>query len=217
MREIKLIKIILIGLFSFFITLYLSTDSFASGSEENILKIQRAYENIKDLKGSFVQKNTIKDLNRTDIYEGEFFIKYPFKMKWIYTGKASQDITINNDSVLIYKKGDNQAYKGNFDRSTYGQTPVALLSGFGNIEDEFNISCKDNLLILKPKRQMGNITLIKLTMSGEDFPINSFEIQDGNSNLIEIELKDIKINTGLKNSLFELSLPKGVNIYEYHP
>lgn len=191
--------------------------SFASEAEKNILKIQKTYKHIKDLKGSFVQKNIIKDLNRTDIYKGEFFIKQPLKMKWMYKGKASQEITINNDTVLIYKKGDNQAYRGKFDRATYGQTPVALLSGFGDIKKEFNISGKGNSLILKPKKPMGNITSIKIRMSEEDFPIRSFTIQDGRSNVIEIELKDIKINTGLKDSLFEFSLPKGVNIYEQHP
>jgi len=51
-------------------------------------------------------------------------------------------------------------------------------------------------------------------MSGGDFPIQSFTIFDGNSNVVEIELKDIEINTGLKDSLFEFSLPEGVSIYE---
>ncbi|MEW6109610.1 MAG: outer membrane lipoprotein carrier protein LolA [Nitrospirota bacterium] len=186
-------------------------------ADENVLKIQKAYENIKDIKGSFTQKNIIKDLNRTDTYRGEFFIKQPFKMKWIYKGKASHDLTINNDMVLIYKKGDNQAYKSKFYSETYGRTPVALLSGFGNINKEFNISGNGSSLLLRPKNPMGNITSIGIKLSDEGFPIHSFTIKDGNSNIIEIELKDIKTNTGLKDSLFEFSLPKGVNIFEQYP
>lgn len=188
--------------------------AFASEAEENVLKIQKAYENIVDMKGSFVQKNIIKDLSKAFIYTGNFYIKKPLKMKWEYKGKTSQDITINDDTVLIYKKGDKQAFKGKFDRTTYGQTPIALLSGFGDIKSEFNISGKGKTLILTPKIPLGLISSINITMSGEDFPISSFTVQDGNSNNIEIELRDIKINTGIKDSIFEFSLPKGVNIFE---
>ena len=191
--------------------------SISAGIDDNIEKIQKAYEKIKDMKGAFTQKNTIKDLNQTDTYKGEFFIRQPLRMKWVYTGKAAQDIFIGNNTVMIYKKGDKQAYKGKFDKETYGQTPVALLSGFGNIRQEFTISGRGNSLLLTPKKTLGNITSISITLSDDDFPIKSFTIQDGASNVIEIALKDVKINTGLKDSLFEFSLPKGVNVFDYNP
>ena len=191
--------------------------SISAVVDDNIEKIQKAYEKIKDMKGAFTQKNTIKDLNQTDTYKGEFFIRQPLRMKWVYTGKAAQDIFIGNNTVMIYKKGDKQAYKGKFDKETYGQTPVALLSGFGNIRQEFTISGRGNSLQLRPKKPLGNITSISITLSDDDFPIKSFTIQDGASNVIEITLKDVKINTGLKDSIFEFSLPKGVNVYEYNP
>jgi len=191
--------------------------SFSAGVDDNVEKIQKAYEKIKDMKGSFTQKNTIKDLKQTDTYKGEFFIRQPLRMKWVYTGKAAQDIFINNNVVMIYKKGDKQAYKGKFDKETYGQTPVALLGGFGNIRQEFNISGRGDSLLLKPKKNLGNVTSITITLSDDEFPIKSFTIQDGSSNVIEIALKGVKVNTGLKDSVFEYSLPKGVNVYEYNP
>ena len=195
----------------------LPADSSSSGPDDNVEKIQKAYEKIKDMHGSFTQKNTIKDLNKTDTYKGEFFIKQPLRMKWIYTGKAAQDIFISNETVLIYNKGDKQAYKGKFDRATFGQTPIALLSGFGNIRQEFSISGKGNSLLLKPKSPLGNITSISIKLSDDKFPIQSFLIQDGSSNVIEITLKEVSTNTGLKDTLFEFSVPKGVNVYEYAP
>jgi chaperone LolA len=204
-------------LFMFIAGTTLPAVSHALEFDDNIEKIQKAYEKIKDMKGAFIQKNTIKDLNKTDTYKGEFFIKQPLKMKWVYTGKSAQDIFISNDTVVIYKKGDKQAYKARFDKATYGQTPVALLSGFGNIRQEFTISGRGSTLLLKPKSSLGNITSISITLSEDDFPIQSFTIQDGRSNVIEIVLKDVKTNTGLKNPLFEFSLPKGVNVYEYNP
>ncbi|HEX8947672.1 MAG TPA: outer membrane lipoprotein carrier protein LolA, partial [Dissulfurispiraceae bacterium] len=59
------------------------TAVFASQAEDEVARIQKAYEHIKDIRGSFVQKSHIKDLKRTDTYQGQFFIKPP-KMKWEY-------------------------------------------------------------------------------------------------------------------------------------
>lgn len=200
-------------LFCLFI-MVMSSDSPAATADEQISKVQKAYEDIKDLKGSFVQKSVLKDLGRTDTYRGEFFIKPPHRMKWAYKGKEAQDILINGESVILYKKGDNQAYRGKFDRSTYGQTPVALLGGFGNIREEFDISLRGEALVLKPKKPLGNVKSIKVTLSDEGFPIKSFTINDSHSNVIEIELKDVKTNTGIKDPLFNFSPPKGVEIFD---
>jgi outer membrane lipoprotein carrier protein len=216
--KISLFKIIAGAvLFTCIAGLAYSPASASSDLDTKIEKIQKAYEKIKDMKGSFTQKNTITDLNKTDTYKGEFFIKQPLRMKWVYTGKSAQDIYISDDTVLIYKKGDKQAYRGRFDKSTYGQTPVALLGGFGNIRQKFNISGTGSKLLLIPKNPLGSVTSITVILSNGQFPIKSFTIQDGRSNIVEIVLDDVKINTGLKDSFFKFSLPADVNVYEYNP
>jgi outer membrane lipoprotein-sorting protein len=207
-------RLFVIAAFVLLLPVTTATISRASDADANIARIQKAYESIKDLRGSFVQKSVIKDLDKTETYKGEFFIKPPLRMKWEYKGAAAQDLTINNDTVLIFKRGEGQAYKSVFDRQTYGQTPVALLSGFGNIKDEFTASGRGNSLTLIPKKPIGNVTSIRITMSREGFPIRSFTITDAFSNVIEIVISGVKINTGLKDSLFDLSLPKGVNVFE---
>lgn len=196
-----------------FICTYPVLSCWASGADENIWRIQKAYEHIKDLSGDFVQVSVLKDLDRTDTYKGEFFIKPPLRMKWVYKGSAAQDVTINGDTILIYKKKDKQAYTGKFDRSTYGQTPVALLSGFGRIRDEFDVTGEGNTLLLKPRKSMGTITEIKIILSPAGFPISSFIIHDTYSNVIRIELKDVKTNIGIKDSLFNTAPPKGASVY----
>lgn len=200
--------------FMAFLCAYPVLNACASGTDDGVARIQRAYEHIKDLSGDFIQTSVLKDLDRTDTYEGEFFIKPPLRMKWMYKGKAAQEVTINGYAMLIYKEKDNQAYKGKFDRSTYGQTPVALLSGFGNIRKEFVVTGEDDSLLLKPREPMGTITSIEITLSPAGFPIRSFTIYDTYSNVVTIELKNVRTNTGIKDSLFDLDVPKGANVYE---
>jgi outer membrane lipoprotein carrier protein len=194
----------------------------SNGSEKNlpdeeIQRIQKAYENITDIKGNFIQKSFIKDLKRTDTYKGQFFIKMPMKVRWEYKGEVAQEVFIDNDKILIYQKKERQALKGKLDRDTYGQAPIALLSGFGKIQEEFTISKKNGNLFLKPKSSTGGILSIEVELSENEFPISSFIIKDMRSNRIEIILKDVEVNTGLKETLFKPSLPGDVKIYEHNP
>jgi outer membrane lipoprotein carrier protein len=202
-------------LFTFYFSL--STVSIASSIQDDIVRIQKAYENINDICGSFVQKSYIKDLKRTDTFKGQFFIKMPLQMKWDYKGENAQEVFINNNEITIYQKKEKQVFRGKFDRDTYGQAPIALLSGFGKIQEEFFVSGKNGKLFLRPKKPMGGILSIEIEPSQDKFPIRSFLINDSHSNRIEITFNDIKINTGLEDKLFSPSIPKDITIYEYNP
>ena len=206
----------IIFLHSLFAALFMVM-SFAScpAQEDQVTKIQNAYENIKDIRGSFVQKSSIKDLRRTDTYHGKFFIKPP-KMKWEYTGEKPHVIYIKADEILIYQKKENQVIKAKFDRGTYGQAPIALLAGLGDIRQEFVVvSDSSDRLVIKPRKPMGNIDHIEVTPSDNAFPIKALIIVDSLSNRIEITLKDVKTNTGLKNSLFNFTPPKDATVVEH--
>lgn len=182
--------------------------------DDQATKIQKAYVNIKDIKGSFVQKSAIKDLKRTDTYKGRFFIKPP-NMKWEYAGEKPQVIYIRGEEILVYQKKVNQVFKAKFDRATYGQAPIALLAGFGDIREEFDVvTDSPGKLVIKPKKPMGNIDRIEIIPSEGDFPIKALTIIDSLSNRIEITLKDVKTNSGLKNSLFNFTPPKDATVIE---
>lgn len=195
--------------------LFSGVRTFAATVDEEMQKIQKSYGSIKDIEGNFIQRSFIKDLKRADIYKGRFFIKIPKKLRWEYKGEAPQEVFINNDEILIYQKKEKQALRGKFDWNTYGQAPIALLNGFGKIQDEFSLSQQNGNLLLKPKQAMGEILSIEIVPSEGEFPISSFTIKDSHSNKIEIILKDIKINTNLKDTLFIPSLPEDIKIYEH--
>lgn len=206
----------LVVFFAFFCPLF-SHPAFASSVDVEIIKIQKAYENINDMRGGFVQRSIMKDLKKTETFKGSFFIKRPMKMKWSYEGNNAQDVLINGDEITIYQKKEKQAFQGKFDRETYGQAPIALLSGFGSIQDEFTVSGKRGKLFLVPKKPMGGVRSVEIELSDGDFPIRSFTVIDAYSNSTTMDIKDVKINTGLKDSLFNPVLPKDVTIFRQNP
>ena len=189
--------------------------SFSSScSQDKVARIQKGYEGLQDITGNFVQKSHIKDLKQTEIFQGQFFIKRPLKMKWEYTGEHAQEVFIRDEEILIYQKKEKQAFRGRFSSDTYGQVPISLLSGFGEIDDQFHISEKGDRLILKPKKSMRGIISIEVVLAEGDFPIGSFTIYDTHANTIELKLKNVKVNTGMKDTLFDPELPKGIPLYE---
>ncbi|MGO9613458.1 MAG: LolA family protein [Dissulfurispiraceae bacterium] len=207
-------KIVALSILVFTVTsVSISSLAFGLSAADEVSRIQKAYEAIKDISGSFIQKSYIKDLKRTDTYKGEFLIKSS-RMKWEYKGDKPQAIYINGNDIIIYQKRERQAFKAAFDRATYGQAPIALLAGFGNIDKDFAVTISNNRLILRPKSPMGNISYVAVTTSNGAFPIESLTILDRLSNKIDISLKDVKINTGIKDSAFEFQPPEGVTIIQ---
>ncbi len=178
-------------------------------------EIKAVYSSVKDLKGGFVQRTNIKDFKRTETYKGSFFIKIPSRLRWHYSnGGDETEVIIKGDEMIVYQKKQKQAIRNRFDPELYGQTPVALLAGLGNIDRDFTIVEKDDGLLLTPKRMRGGVASIELKPSNSEFPLGTIIITDNRYNIIEIRLKDVSINTGVSNSLFEFSLPEGVRVQE---
>lgn len=204
-----------------FVTLSLSLFIFfifnttLAATELTLSEIKRIYSEIKDMRGSFIQKNYIKDMKKNEVYRGNFVVKMPSKMKWHYSGGNDEtEVIIKGTDMIIYQERLKQALRQRFDPELYGQTPVALLSGLGNIDSDFAVEERNGNLILKPKRSMRGIISIELKPSEGQFPIDSLIITDKRSNRIEIRLRNVNINAGAPDSLFEFSPPEGVRLQE---
>jgi outer membrane lipoprotein carrier protein len=188
----------------------------AYAADLTVEAVQKAYENIKDIKGSFEQKSTVRDLKRTDTFKGTFMIKVPSKMRWQYQGEGKEtEVIVSGGEMTIYQRNERQVLKGRFDKESYGQAPLALLGGFSNIETEFDVAKKEGRLLLKPKRNMGSVVSVEIAPSEGEFPIGSLTIIDKRSNRIEITFREVLLNSGIKDSVFSFSLPQGVSVYEY--
>ena len=120
-------------------------------------------------------------------------------------GDKPQTVYITGEDILIYQKKEKQVFKAKFDRATYGQSPIALLGGFGDINKEFVVSMKKGRLILKPRTPMGIIVQIELTLSDGVFPIEALSVLDTASNKVDITLKDVESIQGLVTESLRLT------------
>ena len=178
-------------------------------------RIQAAYGGIRDASGTFVQQSHLKDLGRTETFGGDFMLKLPGRMRYIYTAGSRDQVIIKGDVITIYQEKEAQILKSRFNTGTYGTAPVAFLGGLGNIKRDFNLSEKNGKLILTPKNRMSGVTFITVEPSNGPFPIKSFSIHDRYENTVRITLKNVKLNGGIKDSIFEFAPPPGTHVFDY--
>jgi outer membrane lipoprotein carrier protein len=195
-----------------FVVVYASD---TSNLEKIVERIQGKYNEIKDITGRFSQTSYIKDLERVEHYKGEFFIRKPSSMRWVYSKPRDEEVIIREGEIWIYKKSEKQAIKSAFSKDAYGQVPIALLNSLGNLKADYEIRLiKDDTLELKPRQRMGYIDYIVLEVNDHDFPIKAFSIFDTYGNKIDIKIKDIKTNSGLSDSLFVFKPGPGVEVFD---
>ncbi len=205
-----LFKTLTINLLCIFLLLTLS---YAQNT--TLSKIETAYKNIDDASGNFIQISYIKELGKTQKFNGKFFIKGD-KIRWQYFGKFSQVVYLNRKMLTVYDKTNKQAIQSSFTEDKYGQLPIALLSRMADIKKDFEITeNKENTLILVPKTKMGNIKRIELVINENEFPIKSLKITDTMANIITIEFNNVKINTNLRDSLFNFIPRKDDTVLQY--
>ena len=178
-------------------------------------KLNKAYKNINDASGSFIQTSYIKDLDKTQKFKGRFFIKGD-KIRWQYEGEFPQVIFLNRETLIVYDRKRKQAIQSIFSEEKYGQLPIALLSRIADFEKDFEITEKsENTLILIPKTKMGNIKKIEITIQDEDFPIKLLKFIDTSVNTVRIDFYSVTINKNLKDSIFQFIPKKDDNVLKY--
>lgn len=85
-----------------------------------------------------------------------------------------------------------------------------------DLKKDFEVKEKsDSTIILIPKSKMGNVKSIEITLTEAEFPVKSMKIIDAMENIVKIDLKDVKINTSLKNSLFLFTPKKDDTVLKY--
>ncbi|MBF0320403.1 MAG: outer-membrane lipoprotein carrier protein LolA [Nitrospirae bacterium] len=180
-------------------------------------KIKNAYSSFKDISGKFTQLSNIRDLNKEMSFDGTFRIKPPLKMSWRYEGEEDddeQEVYINDDELTIYKKKLNQAIRSKLEATAIAQTPLALLRGLTDIEKDYDITEKNNVVRLTPKSPSFNVKHFDIYPSKDAFPIKKIIFYDKNDNTIELTLRGVKVNTGLSNEIFTFKPPEGVTIVD---
>ncbi len=178
-----------------------------------ISRVEAHYRNVRDLTAHTVQKNHLAALDKTQTFIGELRIKKPGRLRIDYTN--GQIILIDKNEVLFYSKKNEQEIKRTFTDLQALNIPVAFLLGAARIRDDFLVRLPDRrsprVLELLPRQEEAVMQKL-LLHTDRTGRITLLTIFDRMGNRTEIAFSAVRENTGIADSAFAFTPPKGTEI-----
>jgi len=202
---------LLIGLFAS----SAANHAFAQSVDQVVPVVENHYQELRDLTAKVTQKNFLKAIDKTQIFEGMLWIKKPGKLRLKYTN--GQLILIDGKAALFYSKNTEQVVKKTFTDIEQMNIPVAFLLGAAHIRDDFEAFQPEvknpRLVELTPKKTSAAMRKLRI-QTDEVGRIVRLIIFGITGNITEIEFTDLREDTGLDSKLFTFTAPKGTETIE---
>ena len=196
------------------------TTAQAEESLDTIIKnLQKQYDQTKDFSALFTQETMTKSLGAPAIVNGKLYFKKPGMMKWEYSDPINNQIISDGTTLWYYIPDDKQVRVYNALESFEQEFFLAYLFGEGSLEENFEVALAEldpeqaeeyYLIALAPKDVNSTVERILLLVNRETYNIHQFNTYDILGNVTRIAFEDIKVNSGLKDSLFHFIVPSGV-------
>ena len=188
-------------------------------AEQIVDALQRNYDATVDFVTDFQQETNVKTLNRSLKAWGKLYFKRPGKMLWRYVEPKGQLVLMDGSHLYFLQPDQNQIIKSPLKDAFRSDIPLSFLLGIGKLNRDFNVGLKTALetqfvLRLEPKGEAGGFSEILLGIQRNTFDIMWASIRDAASNLTTIRFSGMIKGTGLKDSLFRLQIPDGVDVVE---
>jgi outer membrane lipoprotein carrier protein len=185
-----------------------------------VQKIQEKYDQTDDLSANFRQTVYIASLGQEQKGQGKVYLKKPGRMRWEYEEPEEQLIVSDGELLWIYDPSLNQVVEHNWEQAYPSKVPTLFLAGLGKLEKDFLISFlssqtdneQSNIYWIKliPKDKQLNLTELVLGVDAKTFLIQESRAQDNLGNITKFQFYDIKINSGLSDTVFHFTPPEGV-------
>lgn len=188
--------------------------------EEHVIDgLQKSYNSTVDFVAEFRQETEIKTLTRTLKTWGRLYFKRPGRMLWRYDEPKGQFVLADGENLFFYQPEQGQVIKSPLKNAFRSDIPLSFLLGLGNLKKDFKVSSmgleQDHYVLrLGPKGELGGVGEFLLGLDRRTFNILWIRIGDAAGNVTTIRFSNMQKGTGLKDSLFRLQLPDGVDVVE---
>ena len=206
--------------------LWLSGPAAAQTLEEVVAGLEATYGRITDLKGDFTQVSNNKSLGQDIKAEGTVLLKKGGKMRWDYKSPSPQQIVSDGSSLWVYTPELNQVNKGDAPKALAGPAG-SFLAGLGRVREEFTVRFLNPAakvdgagryaLDLTPKNPTPFLTRLVLAVDTKDFIVRQAVLYDQLGNAVTMNFTRVVTNTGLADTLFAFTPPKGAAVVPLNP
>ena len=170
---------------------------------------------IQQLSASFAQLARDAGGRQIQSVPGQFYLKRPNLMRWETQDPIPQTIVSDGDSLWIYDSDLEQVTRESAD--TLQNTPAGLLLSLApeQLADQFEVSLVTDSMgetfqLVPRTEQLYQLIVIEFT--GEQ--PTSLGIVDTTNQQTRIQLREVKMNAELPDSLFVFEVPGGVDLID---
>jgi outer membrane lipoprotein carrier protein len=194
--------------------------AFGATAQAVMTELQSRYEKTNDLEASFLQEYVGKVMKRLQRGEGKVYFKKKGMMRWDYR-VPNQKLISNGLTLWYYQPEENQVFVSDIAKILKEKTPLAFLSGEGDLSRDFTllnmnepVSQKEESFILElvPKEPYATLAKLVLTVDQKTYYVVQADVFDELGNVTRTRFMDIKTNVDPPNSFFQFSIPPGAEV-----
>ena len=206
--------------------LWLAGPAAAQTLEEVVAGLESTYGRVTDLKADFTQVSHNKSLGQDIKADGTVLLKKGGKMRWDYKSPSPQQIVSDGTSLWVYTPELNQVNKGDAPKALAGPAG-SFLAGLGRVREEFTVRFLNPaakvdgagryVLDLTPRNPTPFLTRLVLSVDPKDFIVRQAVLYDQLGNTVTMNFTRVVTNTGLADTLFAFTPPKGAAVVPLNP
>jgi len=188
-------------------------------------RVQRRYDAVRDLRARFVQRTESVALGNTPAAamesRGEVVFAKPGRMRWSYESPEPSLVVSDGQTVWIHDPVAKEVQELPLGPEFLSGAAIQFLLGDGRLADEFEVAADgcgqpEVRLLLTPRRD-SSYERLELRADARTGEIRSTLVVDVLGNRTEVELSDVRTNTGPPARLFRFAAPEGTRVLTVPP
>ena len=180
------------------------------------LNINEYLNEIHSLQASFKQSIYSPANDVIDYTEGSFLLKKPGNIMWQFTVPSLKRIIVRNQKISTYDANLNQVVIVPFS-DRYQSSLANILLKNDSLMSYYQISSEtsnNNIYSVFLVQKESNNLFTKMKITVVEMLLTEIKLWDASGQSIAIIFDDVILNAPLSDSSFEISIPKGTDVFD---
>ena len=180
------------------------------------LNINEYLNEIHSLQASFKQSIYSPANDVIDYTEGSFLLKKPGNIMWQFTVPSLKRIIVRNQKISTYDANLNQVVIVPFS-DRYQSSLANILLKNDSLMSYYQISSEtsnNNIYSVFLVQKESNNLFTKMKITVVEMLLTEIKLWDASGQSITIIFDDVILNVPLSDSSFEISIPKGTDVFD---
>lgn len=198
----------------------------ARDSDPLLARLQHRLDELKTLKGRFIQRLDAASLGRPRVEEGTVAFKRPALMRWDYEKPEPKVAVADGRNTWLYLPGDRQVHKGSARDLQREGAAALLLAGRISLLKDFRsrrLTIEESgppgvaggvAVELTPLKRTEEFQKLVLVIDPDRLQIRSLAVVGAAGERMTFDLFDLEEDPALTDDLFRFEVPEGVEIIE---